>query len=69
MHSTTVLRLTWWCWAMASSLKPDSESKRKAARRVRLFSSVRDLRMESNLSISCSLNRTRLRFLGKGMTH
>jgi hypothetical protein len=47
MQSTTVLRLTWWCCAMASSLWPDSESKRNAARRVRRFSSVRDLRMES----------------------
>src|SRR5260370_42694866 len=53
---------------MASSLWPDSESKRNAARRVRRFSSVRDLRMDSRLSISCSLNWTGLRFLGKGMT-
>src|SRR6266568_914277 len=53
---------------MASSLWPDSESKRNAARRVRRFSSVRDLRMDSSLSISCSLNWTGLRFLGKGMT-
>ena len=68
-QSTTVLRLTWWCCAMASSLWPDSESKRKAARRARRFSSVRDLRMDSSLSTSCSLNWTRLRFLGKGMPH
>src|SRR5260370_36140935 len=53
---------------MASSLWPDSESKRNAARRVRRFSSVRDLRMDCSLSISCSLNWTGLRFLGKGMT-
>ena len=48
---------------------PDSESKRNAARRVRRFSSVRDLRMDSSLSKSCSLNRRGLRFFGKGMTH
>jgi hypothetical protein len=40
-----------------------------AARRVRLFSSVRDFRIDSSRSISCSLSWRGLRFLGKGMTH
>ena len=52
MHSTTVLRLTWWWRAMASSVWPDRESKRNATRTVRRFSSVRDLRMDSSLSKS-----------------
>ena len=69
MHNTTVLRLTWWRRAMASSLCPASESKRNAARRVRRFSSVRDLRIDSSLRTSCSLNWSALRFLGKGMAH
>src|SRR5260370_3444298 len=37
---------------MVSSLRPDRESNRIAARRARRFSSVRDLRMDSNLRSS-----------------
>lgn len=42
MHGATVLRLTRFRLAIASSLWPDSESKRNAARCVRRFSSLRD---------------------------
>ncbi len=52
---------------MLSSLWPDIESNRNAARRVRRFSSVRDLRMDSSLPISCAVNCKALRFLGKGV--
>jgi hypothetical protein len=54
---------------MASSLCPDSESKSNAARSVRRFSSVRDLRMASSFSFSCSLNWSGLRFFAKGIPH
>jgi len=36
---------------------------------VRRFSAVRDLRRDSSLITSCSLNWRGLRFLGKGITH
>ena len=53
--------------AIDLAYRPDRESKRNAARWARLFSSVHDLRMDSNLRSSSSVNCKVLRFFWKGM--
>src|SRR5215831_10111529 len=53
---------------MASSLWPERESRRIAARTVRRFSSVLDLRIDSSLRSSSSVNCSGGRCLGKGMS-
>src|ERR1039457_6922921 len=54
---------------MAWSPCPAKESNRNAARWLRRFSSDRDLRMDSSVRSSSSVNCKGLRFFGKGMTH